>query len=92
MCEVDNMDGYLTRKEIAKRNITYDSIEKYINYVLHDLESYERTLEKFKNEDRAENDIKGLQYKVDYAKYVLGLTMQEPKKYWMEDLGNWLED
>lgn len=75
------MDGYLTRKEIAKQNVTYDRIEGYINYILHDLENHERVLEKFKDEGKTENDIKGIQYKVDYAKYILGLTMQEPKKY-----------
>ncbi len=74
-----------TRRDIAKRNVTYDRIEGYINYILNDLGSYERILEKFKDEGRAENDIKGLQYKVDYAKYILGLTMQEPKKYWIKD-------
>lgn len=72
------MDCYFTRKEIAKQNVTYDRIEMYIDYVLHDLESHEKVLEKFKNEDRAEKDIKGLQYRVDYAKYVLGLTLQKP--------------
>jgi hypothetical protein len=89
---VENMDSYFTRKEIAKQNVTYDRIEKYINYILQDLERHEKVLEKFKDEGRAENDIKGIQYEVDNAKYILGLTMQEPKKYWMEDLGNWLED
>ena len=79
------MDGYFTRKEIAKQNVTYDRIEKYIDYVLHDLERYEKTLEKFMNEDRDENDIKSVQYKVDYAKYILGLTTKEPDKYWMKD-------
>lgn len=71
-------DIYCIRKDIAKQNLTYDRIEKYINYVLHDLESYERTLEKFKSENRDEKDINGLQYKVDYAKYVLGLTNDNP--------------
>lgn len=85
------MNGYLARKEIAKQNVTYNRIEKYINYILYDLESYERTLENFKEECRSENDIKGVQYRIDYAKYVLGLTTQEPKKYWMED-NCWLED
>ena len=79
------MDGYFTRKEIAKQNVTYDRIEKYIDYVLHDLERYEKTLEKFENEGRDESDIKSIQYKVDYAKYILGLTIQEPKKYWIKD-------
>ena len=71
-------DSYFTRKEIAKQNLTYDRIEKYINYVLQDLETYERTLEKFKNEGRDENAINGMQYKVDYAKYVLGLIDERP--------------
>ena len=78
-------DTYCTRKDIAKQNVTYDRIEKYINYVLHDLESYERTLEKLKGEGREEKVICGVQYKIDYAKYVLGLTMQEPEKYWMKN-------
>ena len=77
------MDNYLTRKEIARQNVTYDRIEKYINYVLRDLESYERILEKYQYENRDERDIEGVQYKVDYAKYVLGLSNQEPKKYWL---------
>lgn len=79
------MDSYFTRKEIAKQNVTYDRIEKYIDYVLRDLERCEKTLEKFMNEGRDENDIKSVQYKVDYAKYILGLTMKEPEKYWMKD-------
>jgi hypothetical protein len=83
--EVENMDSYFTRKEIAKQNVTYDRIEKYIDYVLRDLERYEKTLEKFMNENRDESDIKSVQYKVDYAKYILGLTIKEPEKYWMKD-------
>ena len=79
------MDSYLTRKEIARQNVTYDRIEKYINYVLRDLESHERILEKYQYENRDERDIEGLQYKVDYAKYVLGLSNQEPKKYWLTE-------
>lgn len=79
------MDSYFTRKEIAKQNVTYDRIEKYIDYVLRDLERYEKTLEKFMNENRDESDIKSVQYKVDYAKYILGLTIKEPEKYWMKD-------
>ena len=40
-----------------------------------------------KSENRAKRDIKGVQYKVDYLKYVLGLTQQRPdyKAYWMEN-------
>lgn len=79
------MEGYFTRKEIAKQNVTYNRIERYIDYILHDLERYEKTLEKFMNENRDENDIKGIQYKIDYAKHILGLTNQDPKKYWMKD-------
>ena len=73
------MDSYLTRKEIAKQNVTYDRIEKYIDYVLKDLERQEKVLEKFKNENRTEKDINAIQYNVDYAKYVLGLVSQKPK-------------
>lgn len=72
------MDSYFTRKEIAKQNVTYDRIEKYIDYVLHDLESYEKVLEKFKRENRSEESIKEMEYKVDYAKYVLGLIKYKP--------------
>ena len=80
------MDSYFTRKEIAKQSVTYDRIEMYINYVLHDLECHERVLEKFRNENRAEKDIRELQYKIDYAKYVLGLTIEKPEYNSLKDL------
>ena len=72
------MDKYLTRKEIARQNVTYDRIEMYINYVLSDLENYEKVLEKFKNENKDESAINGIRYKIDYAKYVLGLINERP--------------
>ena len=75
---MEDIDSYFGRKEIAKQSVTYDRIEMYIDYVLHDLEGYEKTLEKFKNENRGEKDINRLQYKVDYAKYILGLTIEKP--------------
>lgn len=72
------MDSYFTRKEIARQNVTYDRIEMYINYVLSDLENYEKVLEKFKNENKDESAINGIRYKIDYAKYVLGLINERP--------------
>ena len=69
---------YQERRQIAKENINYDRIEKYIEYVLHDLEVYEGALEKFKKENRNEESINGMQYKVDCAKYVLGLIKDKP--------------
>lgn len=69
---------YKERQQIAKENVSYDRIEKYIEYVLHDLETYENTLEKFKKENKSEDSINGMQYKVDYAKYVLGLIEHKP--------------
>lgn len=69
---------YKERQQIAKENITYNRIEEYIEYVLHDLETYENALEKFKIENRSEDSIKGMQYKVDCAKYVLGLIKYKP--------------
>lgn len=66
------------RQQIAKENISYDRIEKYIEYVLHDLETYENALEKFEKENRSEESINGMRYKVDYAKYVLGLIKNKP--------------
>lgn len=69
---------YHERRQVAKENISYDRIEKYIEYVLHDLETYENALEKFKRENRSEDSINGMQYKIDYAKYVLGLIEYKP--------------
>ena len=72
------MDNYYERKEIARQSVTFDRIEKYINYVLRDLASYEKVLEKYKRENKEEKYISGLQYKIDNAKYVLGLINDEP--------------
>lgn len=69
---------YKERQQIAKESISYDRIEKYIEYVLHDLETYENALEKFERENRSEESINGMRYKVDYAKYVLGLIEDKP--------------
>ena len=69
---------YKERQQIAKESISYDRIEKYIEYVLHDLETYEKALEKFERENRSEESINGMRYKVDNAKYVLGLIEEKP--------------
>ena len=69
---------YKERQQIAKESINYDRIEKYIDYVLHDLETYEKALEKFERENRSKESINGMKYKVDYAKYVLGLVEDKP--------------
>lgn len=69
---------YKERQQIAKENISYDRIEKYIEYVLRDLETYENALEKFIRENRSEESINGMRYKIDNAKYVLGFIEDKP--------------
>lgn len=74
---LDNMDRAF---EIREKPMSVHRLNMIIDYVLHDLETNEKILEKLRGEQK---DTKHIEYKIQYAKYVLGLVdkMPRPKKY-----------
>lgn len=62
--------------EVREKPMSVHRLNMIIDYVLHDLETNEKILEKLQEQHK---DTKHIEYKIQYAKYVLGLIDEMPK-------------
>ena len=70
---LDNMDRAF---EVREKPVSVHRLNMIIDYVLHDLETNEKILKKLQEQQK---DTKHIEYKIQYAKYVLGLVDEMPK-------------